>query len=350
MEAQASIINQLNVAMDTQATETCTQREKMEIDNLTDQMEQLSTHPMATNVVEIQNFFDRPMMCINKYRRPALIPKNAKDEKDYFHVVVASIDLVNLETIIYSVYLACLKPELAAYKASLNNVYENSAIPLIKSTDDTGKNPLKMIKIGNHWMRCIRATENLADNSFVDIDSGKKFNLQEFSFKVPQKKELARNAFSFKIRLLNIADRTAVDVGDIVKIRLNISNLRGISDAEVEVEFWNEQGEGIKEPQIVEQQVPTVEVIFENAKNTIKCEEMPKVAEAPKEPRIMVPQMRVKNFPLGLQELVYLDGSKLKHGKIHVCLARDGESSDNIFAKIEEYIAGNEDKNGYIPV
>lgn len=61
------------------------------------------------------------------------------------------------------------------------------------------------------------------------------FNAQ-FLVKPPKKQELARHAFAFKIKLSNLFDPTAVDVKDIVKIRINHLNLREVSTAEVEVE------------------------------------------------------------------------------------------------------------------
>lgn len=310
----------------------------MEMEDLTLRMEELSTHPIATNLIEIQNFFDRPMACINKFRRPVMVPKNIKDENGYFPVVVSSIDLIDLENIVYSVYLACLKQELIGYKTLLNLTYEDNATPLLMNASDYKKlsTSLIMIKIGEDWIRCIEISKT--DNVIVleDIDTGKKHSFKSsFSFKKPQKQELARNAFIFKVNLKNVHDRTAIDVGDIIKIRIKSFNLRGVSDAETELYETQERPVEIEKPQ-------NVQVIFANSTESLSVQE---------EPRIMIKDLKVKNFPTGPQELFYIDGSKLNVGKAHVCLVSDenSEAQLKLFDGIQEYIYNNEDKNGYKP-
>lgn len=357
---------------------------KMDLDEVTTRMEDVDVSS-SSGLVEIQNFFDRPMACINKFRRPAMIPKNVKDDNGFFHVVITSIDLVDLENIVYSVNLASLKNELIVYKALLNMTYEkDQMIPLLSSPLDYPKHSksLMMIKIDSQWTRCVELL--VFDNMilFEDIDTGKKHRLDVgFSFKMAQKQELARNAYAFKVKFNNIFDRAAVDVGDIVKIYIQSPNLRGVTDAEVEVEILSEPMESedfetnaakpqdfkatFDKPKFIEDR-EVIEIsddeeqstkIVDNKETSLEWnldskEFTPKKKEQiPVDPRIFIRQLKMKNLPVGRQMLTYLDSSKLKSGKIHVCLTTDEhlEFYNQLFKDIEEYADKNEDKAGYKP-
>lgn len=343
------------IACDTQAQKAS----EMNIEDVIERMKEVEMreNKIASNLIEIQNFFDRPMACINKYRRPALIPKNVKDKEGFFYVYVASIDIVDMENIVYSVSLVSLKNELTVYKTLLNLTYDRE-MPLLNTPTDLNKHSalLLMVRIQGQWLRCVLLSK-IGDTILIeDIDSGKKhsFKEEDFSFKVPQKQELSRNAFAFKIVLTNIIDRNAVDVGDIVKIRILTSNLRDVSEAEIEVDNLEEKPMEIENFQAVQEKLPReIEVVPEKPKQSITVDE--KRAEEPpvtEEPRIMINQMKVKNFPSGRHRLTYLDGSKIPSGKIHVCLATEESNNliEKLFDDIQEYIMKNNEKSGYKPV
>lgn len=330
----------------------------MDIDEITERMEELSAHPMATNMVEIQNFFDRPMACINKFRRPALIPKSVKDENGYFHVYVASIDLVDSDNMVYSVNLVNLKNELTVYKTLLNMTYDRD-IPLMTNQEDYAKHSasLLMIKVEGQWSRCIQLTKTEDTILLEDIDSGKKYSFNAgFPFKVPQKQELARNAFAFKMVISNVIDRTGIDVGDIIKIRFLKSNLRGVSEAEVEIDCLDREEQPMELENVDEKLPQDAKDIYEKPKavemTDVKSHAVDKPPAEIEDPRILIKQLKVKNFPVGRQLLTYIDGSKIGSGRIHVCLAtaENVAFTDKLFYEIQQYIALNDDKNGYKPV
>lgn len=318
-----SVNTQLQNAMDTNKDGKVL---GMEIDGLTTRLAdvELSHHPM----VELHNIFDRPIACINKFRRPALIPKNLKDENDFFQVIVSSIDII--DSIVYSVYLANLKNELNVYKNLLNMTYSSDdQVQLKSSAGEYAKHSksLLMINYNNQWIRCIELAKLHDVILLEDIDSGKKLTLPHgFDFKAPQKAELARNAFAFKVTFKNLIDPTAIDVGDIINIRMMDSNLRGVSTAEID----------LVKAQADEPMKSINETAFD----------MP-----PKEPRFSISQMKVKNFPPGRHVLTYLDGSKLGSGKIHVCLSTPENDImlDKLYKDIQDYIEKNPQKNGYKP-
>lgn len=343
---------------------------EMDIDDVTKQVERidLSTHPMTSDLVEIHNFFDRPIACINKFCRPMLIPKNIKDDSGYFPVMVTSIEIVDIETnvdLVYSVILATLKYDLTLYKTLLNMTYESLKEVLLSSANDysTYSKSLMMLKIGGQWTRCIQKMK-IDSGSIIleDIDTGKKHRFNEsFSFKAPQKQELARNAFAFKVKLINIYDRFAVDVGDFVKIRITNSNLRGVSDAEIECD--NKEPEPMEEMdfEVKPQSTQVFDVSRVESQNDKKelqedvkifTPKMPEKAAEPEEDRIFIKEIKVKQFPTGKQTLTFMDGSKIDKGKLHVCIATENHYCfhEDLFYNIQDYVDKNEDLNNYKPV
>lgn len=123
----------------------------MEVDSIANRLESLG---MGQNMIEIQNFFDRPMASITKFRRPGMIPNNMKDANGFFAVSVTSIDLIDTDNIIYSVVLENMRKGLMEYQQQLNIAYDDTAVPLVMSSEYAKS--LMIAKVGDQWSRCIQ--------------------------------------------------------------------------------------------------------------------------------------------------------------------------------------------------
>lgn len=249
----------------------------------------------------------------HKYETPEPIHDKYKDASGYFKVIVTDFDEHNS---VHSVILEDKQLNIMSNQMIMNNDYESKGIPLVNIEVLQNYKSLIMAFVHGNWLRCkvIKGSEII----IKDIDSGREFNLTlgNFPLKYPLGRDLIVHGYAYRIRLVNVNDVASIAIGDEIKIRLLNDNYEGVLQAELFTET----------PHVI-------------TRNEIDVQ------------RFKFQNMKVKKFPLGITDLMLVNGKNIKDGKIHVALAshENHEFYNFLYDRILDYIEENQDKNGYCP-
>jgi hypothetical protein len=317
-EVMAASSSLLNVAKESCKNENKIDSDADTIDKVTETVQNIKIDPQPTKakITPLTKNLSAPKPLSNKFEIPKAVRDTEKDPQGYFKVVVTHFDPRNS---VYSTILASNKIAILANQMIMNTDYESNGIPFINLEGLKRYNSLIMALVNGNWLRC---KVILGDEIHLkDIDSGKEYNLTlgNYPLKYPLERELIVHAFVYKIQFVN--DSSGFAVGVELKIRLIDENYQGILKAELFAE----------NPPI--KKIRNESVLSET-------------------PRTMIEKVKVKNFPLGHQQLMILDGEIMSKGKIHVALAGDESQDfyDFLYDRILAYIEDNQDKNNYSPM
>jgi hypothetical protein len=203
--------------------------------------------------------------------------------------------------------------------------YEAQSIPLVVYPD-IALDSLYMIKNYDEWYRSV-VLQKQADKIVVKlIDCGSTINLEasEVQIKLPKNCDYERLAYAKKYKFCNInSEENRFEEGEILSIKI-IEDHGDFAMAELKVDELVDE---------MANESPTGAVIADDVKRYAK-------------------DLKMCPFQTGNLELLYLDGSKLADGKVHVYIVSDEnhEKFRQIIESVAKYVKNNPIANNYKPM
>lgn len=308
-------------------------------------------HPMAEEESFIKQTLSQ-MLSIRTFKRHVALDEEWKDAEGFSFVTITDFDKRPEGTMIYWVMPQEVRESYNAYKLALEETYACDDRPTI-SMDDLAQFKKHMVisKIGDDWVRASILNISAADKvlGLEDIDTGKKTikKLPRDIIKLPLEQELHKSAYAFKVIFENCEEK--LEIGDVIKLRITQEVPYAFDWAVIKID-------GNQTPL----SSPEAEKTSEFVKSTPSKENARKVAVKEKEKedggkwkRYTIDEIQVKDMRTGSNvKLLYVDGSHLEKGILHVCESRkeNWDFFDRMEREIAEYVKENPSVMQFTPV
>lgn len=259
------------------------------------------------------------------------------DSEGYAKVEVTEMEDNGVYGTIYWVVPVDLGTFYAEYVIALDKRYEHGDTDTILPEDIVKfKSHMVMAKMNGRWTRAYIL--NFPSSGLVElenIDRGEKkiMSLTEDTFKLPLESEMIKLALATKVIFVNLGDVT-LQKGNVVEIHVLRSNHFGESMSEIRLSSIETNEEFFDESAILP--------------------DLPPSPPSPKKQsrRLTIDLIQVKHLHVGKDiKLMFLDGSRLELGKLHVCesLDENWKFYETLSHEIKEYVKANPDAGGYKP-
>ncbi|KAG5675141.1 hypothetical protein PVAND_005069 [Polypedilum vanderplanki] len=253
----------------------------------------------------------------------------------FCRVFVKHRHYIDDEQLVYYILPIAFEEEYKKYLQTLDNTYNDRNFrPLELSSFIKNAPELIIAKLENNFARCAVLTKVDVNNCIqvIDIDSGSKkiLNITKDIMKAAINREYEIMPYCIKA-ILNNVDASDIDFDDVIEIKELKSTEDGYIIAEVKYSDSDDEEETLP--------LPT---------STVQDKQDNKTEEK----RYTVKDIKLKVLKPGKIKLSFLDGSKLKEGKMCICesLNENTKFFEELDNDISNYVKANPNAGNYVPI